>query len=224
MRQLFTNAKAHAFKNDEERNTLAKEYQAHHNAEIRDRLIIGNIDKVYEVISCEFSDSSLNMQDMVSEGITGLIDAIDTFGTDKQIMFTQIMINKGEISFVDYIYLVIRNTILKACEQENRADLSIEVLRKYEHRNNNSSLIDRKASFELYTLKEDALNKIISIANRLDDKSKEVVFAYYGVNGSPMNEEEIYKETGVPVDHIKIIINNIEAALRAQIDLDAKQK
>ena len=43
MRELFTNAKAHAFKTDEERNNYAIEYQKNPSAELRDILIIGNI-------------------------------------------------------------------------------------------------------------------------------------------------------------------------------------
>ena len=226
MKKLFEGAQIHIFKNLAEREQCAEEYRNNKSAELRDRLIIGNIDVVFDIVRNEFTFSPLNVQDMVSEGITGLINAIDTFGKEEQNIVTGLLVNKEDLSFSEYIRVVIKETITRACEMENcrLKGLSLETLRKHEMSVNNGNLIDYRANMEYYTLKKDALNKIMAIANRLDAKSRSVVYAYYGINCTAVSKEEIAWEYNISTDHIDIIISNIEASLKAKMESETKKK
>ena len=115
MDKLLKGAKTQLFISDAERDLFALKYQNNPTKELRDRLIVGSLDIVYEVVTGpEFTFSPLSGQDMLSEGITGLIKAIDTYGTEGQIVYTQMMISKNKVSFTEYASLAIRHAILNA--------------------------------------------------------------------------------------------------------------
>ena len=58
------------------------------NIEVRETIILHNIKLVFYRYYKRFSNTNMNMEDIVAYGMIGLIKAVDTFRPDKKCTFT----------------------------------------------------------------------------------------------------------------------------------------
>ena len=58
------------------------------NIEVRETIILHNIKLVFYRYYKRFSNTNMNMEDIVAYGMIGLIKAVDTFRLDKKCTFT----------------------------------------------------------------------------------------------------------------------------------------
>ena len=101
---------------------------------------------------------------------------------------------------------------------------SLDALKAREAHSGKGGIIDYNENMEVRSLASEVRELIISIANRMDFKNRCAIFAYYGINGSPMSKDEISHELNIPIYKLDVIIDDIENIVKNHVDLDQKQK
>ena len=63
------------------------------NIEVRETIILHNIKLVFYRYYKRFSNTNMNMEDIVAYGMIGLIKAVDTFRLDKNVLLLHMLVN-----------------------------------------------------------------------------------------------------------------------------------
>ena len=168
----------------------------------RDILIERNIKLVIDVVLKRFVNTGYEIEELVSVGNFGLINAVNTFDLDKNIKFSTYAyscITKMIVVFVrkNYKHLNIDSLNETICESTIGVELSkLDVL------------VDKKTNIEEEYLKEDLHRQVLNAIEYLPERNREIVKLYYGFyNNRRYLQDELAQMYGTTHQNISMIIN-----------------
>ncbi len=163
-------------------------------------------------IAKRFENTGAGLEDLVSIGTIGLIKAINTFQSDKN------------IKLATYASRCIENEILMYIRKHSgaKAEVSIDEPLNTDWDGNELLLSDilgseeNSISFEIEQLEERmAVRKAVS---ELEDREREIIELRYGMNGKKeMTQKEVADKLGISQSYISRLEKKIIARLKAQI-------
>ena len=189
------------------------------NQEARNKLIEANLKFVFDVAK-KYSGRGIPMQELISEGNMGLIRAIDKFDLSKNVKFItyavwwirQAMLEalrrKKLLSYVDLSIKTDNNTVIEQglYDEEN----TIEETEEFE------DYIDSRLN-ESPKIGEVQQKVIIKISDLLNDREKDIIENYYGINGKKeLTLIDIGKKYNLSSERVRQIKTSAIRKLRSQ--------
>lgn len=186
----------------EETYILFNKYkQGDYNA--RNKLIESNIRLVLYRISTHFINVNYDKKDLVSIGIIGLINAVDTYDITKEIHFTTYAIKC--IDNIIYKYL-------RTLKKENKV-ISIESnnieIKKY---------IDIEQICINIITKEEEYKIIHNILNNLTEREKQIITLYFGFENKTHSQAEISKYLSLSQGYISKLLIKTLTKIKAELE------
>lgn len=140
---------------------------------VREELINHNINLVIHVVKTRFYDTQYDMNDLVSEGIIGLMTAVDTFDYDITPKFST------------YAVKVIENQILMLLRKPNKKNISLEETLYTKNEKNGltlgDTLRDKNVDLEEEHLSKDLSQIIIKLIDEIEDeRERDIVKQTFG--------------------------------------------
>ena len=178
----------------------------------RDKLIEHNL-RLVVYIAKKFESTGIGIEDLVSIGTIGLIKAINTFKTDKN------------IKLATYASRCIENEILMYIRKnsQSRTEISIDEPLNIDWDGNELLLSDILGSEEdsvVYELEQMEERKVIRDAvERLDERERQIIEMRYGLFGhKEMTQKDVAAHLGISQSYISRLEKKIIADLRAEIE------
>lgn len=194
-----------------EQNNLIIEYY-NGNKEARSKLIMHNIRLVSHVIFEKFTNTGIDMSDLFSIGIEGLIKGVDSYNPNKNSKYSYYLCKCIENS----IYMEIRNN------SKNSKFLFIEPY--YDEKGtlvNPSEFVPSKVNIESNFIKKETNERLWYIISCLSDMEKDIVISRYFNTKSRDNIGRKYGTSGSNIELIeKKILKNIKEQLISEVSLD----
>ena len=196
----------------EEEDRLTEE-SANGNREARDKLVEHNL-RLVVYISKKFENSGVNIEDLISIGTIGLIKAINTFKSDKN------------IKLATYASRCIENEILMYLRRNSKTKLevSIDEPLNVDWDGNELLLSDILGTDEdvIYKdIEDQAERKTLKRAiQKLSDREKTIVGLRYGLfsrTGEEMTQKEVASYLGISQSYISRLEKKIMRRLRKEI-------
>ena len=140
---------------------------------VREELINHNINLVIHVVKTRFYDTQYDMNDLVSEGIIGLMTAVDTFDYDITPKFST------------YAVKVIENQILMLLRKPDKKNISLEETLYTKNEENGltlgDTLRDKNVDLEEEHLSKDLSQIIIKLIDEIEDeRERDIVRESFG--------------------------------------------
>ena len=182
----------------EETMNLLKEIRKG-SIEAREKLAINNIGLVKFLVYKRFYNTKYDKEDLMSIGIIGLINAIDTFD-----------ISKG-FEFSTYVSRCITNEILM-------------FIRKNEKNSNNCSLDEVELILKndndiTHNYEQNEIYRIIdTLVDKLDGKDKIIIKLYFGFDNNSYTQEEIATKLKVSQAYVSRLLNKALRYLKYQLE------
>lgn len=172
------------------------------NIEVRETIILHNIKLVFYRYYKRFSNTNMNMEDIVAYGMIGLIKAVDTFRPDKKCTFTT------------YASKCIDNEILMYIRRESYRYVSLDELIGDDDLTLNDLIIDPSINIEGDYMDKEEIKDINGVINLLNSKDK-CLFNLYFRDG--YSQIEIFNILGVSQSYIsrriKMLVDKLEELL-----------
>lgn len=172
------------------------------NIEVRETIILHNIKLVFYRYYKRFSNTNMNMEDIVAYGMIGLIKAVDTFRLDKKCTFTT------------YASKCIDNEILMYIRRESYRYVSLDELIGDDDLTLNDLIIDPSINIEGDYMDKEEIKDINGVINLLNSKDK-CLFNLYFRDG--YSQIEISNILGLSQSYIsrriKMLVDKLEELL-----------
>ena len=172
------------------------------NIEVRETIILHNIKLVFYRYYKRFSNTNMNMEDIVAYGMIGLIKAVDTFRLDKKCTFTT------------YASKCIDNEILMYIRRESYRYVSLDELIGDDDLTLNDLIIDPSINIEGDYMDKEEIKDINGVINLLNSKDK-CLFNLYFRDG--YSQREISNILGLSQSYIsrriKMLVDKLEELL-----------
>lgn len=197
----------------EEENLLIS--QMEENPQARNILIERNL-RLVVYIAKKFEATSVGIEDLISLGTIGLIKAVNTFKSDKQ------------IKLATYASRCIENEILMFLRKSTgiKNELSLDEPLNVDYDGNELLLSDVLGTENDYVYKsiEESEDKkmILKAISRLDQRERQIIELRYGINrnGKELTQKEVADLLGISQSYIsrleKKIINQLKDYLTKQ--------
>ena len=166
-------------------------------------------------IAKRFENTGIGIEDLVSIGTIGLIKAINTFKTDKN------------IKLATYASRCIENEILMCIRKYSgtRAEISIDEPLNTDWDGNELLLSDilgnedDRISYEIEVMEERA--RIRRAVAELGEREREIIELRYGMNGKrELTQKEVADKLGISQSYISRLEKKIIAKLKAEIEAE----
>ena len=178
----------------------------------RDKLIEHNL-RLVVYIAKKFESTGIGIEDLVSIGTIGLIKAINTFRSDKN------------IKLATYASRCIENEILMYIRKnsQSRGDISIDEPLNVDWDGNELLLSDVLGSEDdsvSYELEQEEERRIIREAvSHLDERERLIIEMRYGLFGKKeMTQKDVADRLGISQSYISRLEKKIISDLRAEIE------
>ena len=172
------------------------------NMEAREKIILHNIKLVFYRYYKRFSNTNMNMEDIVAYGMIGLIKAVDTFRLDK------------ECTFTTYASKCIDNEILMYIRRESYRYVYLDDTVGEDDLTLNDLIIDPSVDIEEDYMNMEEIKDIDSVINLLNSKDKYLFNLYFRDGYSQI---EISNLLGVSQPYIsrriKLLVDKLEELL-----------
>ena len=192
------------YKNNDEIREYFKLLRKGHT-EYREKIIVNYLDLVYSIIN----EMKLN-DDFFSDGCIGLIKAVDSYDTNK------------DVKFITYATKCIRNYIITELRNnsENVKTFSLNDAINVNNDGDSTTIEDTLYDEEYdvlnnYLLKEE-YDELRLILSNLNEKELTIINLYYGFNCERLTQKEIALIFNTSSANISRLIKKIEAKLRIQ--------
>ena len=163
----------------------------------RDKLIIHNINLVIYVVNNNLKLVGCDSKELVSVGIIGLVKAVDTFDSAKDILFSTYACN------------CIKNEIIWFLSRENK----IKITKNLNEIVKNQNECNIESNYEDLEMKK----FIVKLVDQLKDRDKEFVKLYFGFYDRPYTQYEIAKMYNLSKSTVSKAMVRILDKLRMEI-------
>ena len=169
-------------------------------------------------IAKKFENTGINIEDLISIGTIGLIKAINTFKTDKN------------IKLATYASRCIENEILMYLRKSGskRQEISIDEPLNTDYDGNELVLSDvlGSESDQIQKILEDEVDREIlyKCINKLSDREREIMLMRFGLSGySEMTQKEVASVMGISQSYISRLEKKIISRLKKEMEKLLKQ-
>lgn len=167
--------------------------------EARETIILHNLKLVFHRYYKRFSSIQMDMDDIISNGIIGLIKAVDTFNLDKN------------YSFTTYASKCIDNEILMYIKKGITKDIHLEEDNGEDELTLMGLIIDPSVNIEEDYINNENINNIRSIVNLLNEKDKYLYNLYFEKAYSQVEIAKILKKSQSYISReIKSLVYKLE--------------
>ncbi len=163
-------------------------------------------------ISRRFENTGINIEDLISIGTIGLIKAINTYRTDKN------------IKLATYASRCIENEILMYLRKNvvQRNEVSLDEPLNTDWDGNElllSDVLGTDADTVLRPIEEDVDRELLDAAlDKLDEREREIIVLRFGLSGIPEHtQKEVADRMGISQSYISRLEKKIMARLRKEI-------
>ncbi len=188
----------------EEENNMISALPSEH---ARNKLIEHNL-RLVVYIAKRFENTGINIEDLISIGTLGLIKAINTFCSDKN------------IKLATYASRCIENEILMYIRKISgkHGEISIDEPLNVDWDGNELLLSDILGSDEepaaAHIIKEEENAAIHEAVNSLDERERQIIILRYGLDGSPeMTQKDVADLLGISQSYISRLEKKIISKL-----------
>lgn len=172
------------------------------NEEAREKIILHNIKLVFHRYYKRFSSIQLDKDDIISNGIIGLIKAVDTFNLDKN------------YSFTTYASKCIDNEILMYIKKEITKDISLDEDTKENNLTLMELITDTSVNIEDDYINKENINSIKNIIELLEDKDKYLYNLYFEKAYSQLEIAKLLKKSQSYISkEIKSLVYKLEKTM-----------
>ncbi len=172
------------------------------NEEAREKIILHNIKLVFHRYYKRFSSIQLDKDDIISNGIIGLIKAVDTFNLDKN------------YSFTTYASKCIDNEILMYIKKEITKDISLDEDTKENNLTLMELITDTSVNIEDDYINKENINSIKNIIELLEDKDKYLYNLYFEKAYSQLEIAKLLKKSQSYISReIKSLVYKLEKTM-----------
>lgn len=188
---------------------LIREYIENNDIRAKSKLIEHNL-RLVMYIAKRFESKKIDIEDLVSVGSIGLIKAVDSYKSDKN------------IKLATYASKCIENEILMFLRKINKSlnDLSLDDTLVNDEEGNNLTLgeiiPDEHVAFDEIELK-DQKSYLIKAIDRLNDRERLIMSMRYGLNGY---KEQTQKEVADSMDISQSYISRLEKKILHKLKHD----
>lgn len=190
---------------DEERNCFIN-----FNKLNREKIIMHNLRLVTDICNKYFSNSSEDINILISIGIEGLIKAVDNYNINKN--------NK----FSTYATYCIRNEILMYFRKKSKLIDPI-LIEQYEDDDNLKWQERIKDTTLEDPFDKELVEEILSMLDLFEERKKEFVLLYFGFYGKPYTCEEIGKMYNVTKQYVSRQIRSVLKIIRRMLNINDSQ-
>lgn len=196
-------------KREEEAELLEKMQQG--DAAVRQTLIERNL-RLVVYISRRFENTGINIEDLISIGTIGLIKAINTYRTDKN------------IKLATYASRCIENEILMYLRKSSvqRTEVSLDEPLNTDWDGNElllSDVLGTEADIVMRPIEDDVDRQLLDAAlKKLNDREREIIVLRFGLNGTTeQTQKEVADRMGISQSYISRLEKRIIARLKKEI-------
>lgn len=196
-------------KREEEAELLEKMQQG--DAAVRQTLIERNL-RLVVYISRRFENTGINIEDLISIGTIGLIKAINTYRTDKN------------IKLATYASRCIENEILMYLRKNSvqRTEVSLDEPLNTDWDGNElllSDVLGTEADIVMRPIEDDVDRQLLDAAlKKLNDREREIIVLRFGLNGTTeQTQKEVADRMGISQSYISRLEKRIIARLKKEI-------
>lgn len=200
-------------KGEEERKMIERACLGDQKA--KDKLIEHNLRLVVYVAKRYDNTTNGNLEDLISIGTIGLVKAINTFKSDKN------------IKLATYASRCIENEILMFLRKNNkiRYEISLDEPLNIDYDGNELLLGDIVGTdddlIEQEIMQSDQKKLFYNALQGLNDREKEILILRYGLqNNDELTQKDVAKLLGISQSYISRLEKKIIKKLRAQLNYD----
>lgn len=171
----------------------------------REVIILNYLDLVSHVVYKATRSTDLRYKDdYIGEGMIGLIKAVDTYDVNKN------------IKFITYAVLCIERKIIMFQRKNNRHDYVLSLNSCFSNKDGEEStflsqLEDEKCDVSEECVNRETINELMKIISTLDERNKNVIKMYFGINCEIKKEREIANILGISRSYVaKIIYDSLK--------------
>lgn len=180
--------------------------------EARSTIISSNINLIYSIINKHFYSTNYELEDLVSAGLFGLIEATDAFDLQRNLKFSTLASKCIYNSIFRYIRSC--NTVKRKALVLNFDDIVYQ-----DYKNNSIKLEDLIGTDENIVTDEVKkniyLNLLYEEIDKLDERDKQIITLYYGLCGNnKLTPKNISQNFNISYSKIYKDINRITNNLR----------
>ena len=197
--------------NVDEEQLLLKDYDGK-NSGVRDKLITHNL-RLVVYIAKKFDTYGSNVEDLISIGTIGLIKAVNTFKTDKN------------IKLATYASRCIENEILMYLRKYSglKNEISIDEPLNVDWDGNELLLSDVLGSDpnEISSIIENESEKemLVGLVKKLNSREKTIMCLRFGLSGEEeMTQKDVADKLGISQSYISRLEKRIIGKLRTEIE------
>lgn len=196
-------------KREEESELLARMVGG--EEQVKQILIERNL-RLVVYIARRFENTGINIEDLISIGTIGLIKAINTYRTDKN------------IKLATYASRCIENEILMYLRKSSvqRAEVSLDEPLNTDWDGNElllSDVLGTDADTVMRPIEDDVDRQLLDAAlKKLNDREREIIVLRFGLSGAPeQTQKEVADRMGISQSYISRLEKKIIARLKKEI-------
>ena len=167
----------------------------------RKEIIEHNMRLVVGQVKGKFSNSFFDEEELISVGMVGLINSVDTFDINKKIRFSTYAIrciNNEILMFLRYGKKIARDCSLETPIGSDKTGNELRVI---------DTLFDEKSDFVSDYENQENYKIVRQIVSELSVRDERIIKMYFGFLGNePMTQQEIADEEGISQQNVSAII------------------
>ncbi len=199
---------------DEEEKQMIFLFEKENDLSAKSKLIEHNL-RLVAYIARRFENTNINLEDLISIGTIGLIKAINTFHSEKN------------IKLATYASRCIENEILMYLRRNNKTQNEISIYESLNTDGSGNELLladilgtDNDMIFSRFEEETDKKVLNYAIVNKLNKREKQIVYLRYGINsenGEELTQKEVADKLGISQSYISRLEKRIIMRLKNEI-------
>lgn len=157
----------------------------------RNIILESNLKFVFSVAK-KYKGYGVDMEDLISEGNLGLIKAIEKFDTDKDVKFISYAIFWIKAYIINYINKV-----------QNKNYNEIVYDEPYEILEDECKLFNSEIEEHISNVEKNTKLKVETLMSVLDDREKNILEMYFGINGDEMTLDDIGEILNISKERVR---------------------
>lgn len=183
------------------------------NEKAKEEIINSNVRFIIDLVNKKYSNINIDLKDLISVGIVGLIKALNTYDINR------------EIIFITYASRCIENEILQYIRKYNKikveCSIETEVANNYNDDRSiciKDMLVDDKVDIEQFFQDIVLKNRIRQIVDTLPIRDRMIIYMYFGFENDILySQKQIAEYTNLSQSFVSRIIKNSLYLIRQKL-------